>query len=483
MDSISNQKLCRDERCGSFTVLMAALVLPLMFFLFSLSLDLSMYHSESQKAQKAADDAALFAYRFLPFAIEAENAARAYLERFEGFSQKAQVTADNHSLSISVKSSVSLHFANLFGVDLQIPLEAFSSVWSSPIDSLLLLDSSSYSSPRPLVAGAWGDQAGWPAAYFFSALKLFYFAGTQVDSRVISQQCFNPLLSALKLAAIKTYDYLAASKLNALGVGFYPGNIGPLDLSREVQIAGERSSGAGEADFISINSSDFAADEYCAAAAELEVDHLAYKLPSHSSAISANFSPLPGLEPMIDQAAWTFNPQYQPYLQARQVIWSRAAQQNETANFPAVLDRARSLLFGASIQSNRRALRDKPRKSLFIFSADVPYSNGDRFSGFSGPVKLALDNSFAALRADLASLGQQSFSIYYLIMRHENEQANLDYLIPELSSYFATQELDQNGNKLAYLSLKVIQAANAEDLSNLVVSSLLLDKRSAVVAR
>lgn len=470
------------ERRGSFTILIAALVLPLMFFLFSLSVDLSMYHSESQKAQKAADDAALYAYRFLPFAAQAASAAESYLQRYEQLSKGAQVVTDNQSVSIKVRSEVALHFASLFGVDLQIPVEAYASVWSSPLDALVLLDSSAHSAPAPLLSGAWGTSSEWPAAYFFSNIKRFYEGGVALDDRAVTQQCFNPVLSNLKLAAIRTYDYLSAGHLNGVGVGFYPGNLTALDLAREVLPGGERSAQLGEADFVQVNASDYAADQYCAAAALLEPAHQEYLMPVAPAAIGGGFSPDPGTEQMLDPGNWSFNPAFQPFLQTRQVIWSRAAQNSESGNFPGVLQQARSLLFGSAVRTERAALSGKTRKALFVYSSDLPFYNGERFPGLYNSVQHELTSAFSKVRADIESF-KQKLSIYYVVLRHENEPAGMDQAIQGLAEFFASQELDQFGNKLVDFDVRLFQASDASELSSSVISNLLLDKRSGVVRR
>ena len=50
---------------GSAILLFAAVLLPIIFFVFSITIDLKLFFSEQQRIQKALDEAGLQAYRFL----------------------------------------------------------------------------------------------------------------------------------------------------------------------------------------------------------------------------------------------------------------------------------------------------------------------------------------------------------------------------------------------------------------------------------
>ena len=51
---------------GSLILFIAFVILPLIFLIFSLSLDISVYYTQSQKAQKTVDEAVMYGYKFLP---------------------------------------------------------------------------------------------------------------------------------------------------------------------------------------------------------------------------------------------------------------------------------------------------------------------------------------------------------------------------------------------------------------------------------
>ena len=234
---------------GSISFFVAAFVIPFLFFLFSLSLDLSKYYTETQKAQKAADDAALFAYRFLPFGDQAVIAARNFLNDYGNLAEGAEITADGHSVSIALNATSALSFARLFGLQAGVPMAAYARAWGTPLDAFIALDSSAQLGPAVPTGTPWGESDQWPAAYFFDALHPLYNQGVQIDPRLLTQRCFNPAFSALKKAAIAAYDYLSISPQNAVGVGFYPGAVSPLDLARDTLPGGVVDAGRGEARF------------------------------------------------------------------------------------------------------------------------------------------------------------------------------------------------------------------------------------------
>jgi len=467
---------------GSLSLFFAALVLPLLFFLFALSVDITKYFRESQRAQKALDDAALYAYKFMPFQARASQAARSYLSQYHGLAEAVDIQVDADSITLVLNSHANLSFASYFMPEGVITMTAYAKARGTPFDTLLAIDSSNYLAPG-LEEEAWGTPAEWPAADFFAAGQPYpclKSGGGWVEARNLTQLCFNEAFSALKLSAIRAYQYLAGFRFNAVGVGFFPGSGGLLfDEVRPVQFGRSPVPDGGEA-FFKNYVRYCGSCEYCAAAAQEEINHEAYKFPAANESIEGLWQPPPGEPQMILPPDWHFNPDYRSYLRASQAIWSRVALQE--------LPRIDELLLEILLRiipplfPERGGLQLRPQKTAIIFAGDVPRLGTVRFAAPGDPVALAMAAQFEQFRTVLRENPDFSLKLFYVIVQHAHSLEQLPERFMELKGFLAAEEqLDPALGRR--FELRALMASDAETLARTVAGEIILDKKSAVLSR
>jgi len=477
---------CKKEEKGSMAFFVAAIVLPLLFFLFSLSLDMSTYYTENQKLQKVLDDAALHAYRFLPYMEDAEVAAHSYLAQYGDLADNTDIVVTEDSVSLLSQKLSHLTFARLLGVDIGIPMTAYSRSRSTPFDALLLIDRASYLSPDPVAGTAWGDFSSWPAASFFQQANPISGADPTLNPVLLSQQCFNPAFSAIKTSAMQLYEYLISFQLNSVGVVVYPGNGNFVSTAREV-LPGRDIAGGGEASFISYFA-NYSGNEFCAAAAERENLYTQYQFPAANSKLEeegAFFPPAP--VHMITPGSWQYNPQYQNHLRTREVIWSQATHEGSQAvNSARVFEEVHARLAGSVSVLERGGLVHRPVKTAVIFAGDVPRIGGLRFPDVDPvtgtDIQAELSTVINALKNSVTQYGL-NLQVYYLLFEHEgNASSNFAGRVEQLRTFFANAEMI-DGQQTDAFRLKLFSGSNPDSVTADAISSLVLEKETTVIAR
>lgn len=497
---------------GSLTLFIALIVFPLLFGLFSLSLDVSNYFTVSQRAQKVADDAVLYSYRFLPSVNDARSALQMYVSQYAnnlGVADPAnptQIEVDNDFVNLTYRARFPLTFAGLLGLDVSLPVIVRASARSTPLDLFLAMDSSSYLAPNLMGNEIWGAVSDWPAAHFFANELQFYrtLAGETssnpddlINPAIVTQQCFNPAFSAEKQAAIKIYDYLATFQLNHLGVGFFPGYGRALDISREVVKSGVRPGGQGEADFNDFYGSVYHKDVYCAAAAEKELNHQAYRFPGHSSTIGSTVNcPQSAAQSMVSPITREIDPDYKPCMQARQVIWARSINPTPDQNFPAVLAEMSGALMGTASresEAGRTGLDNSVSKVGVILAGDVPRYRVNEYNeendtytlfNFRFPEQALRDRISQQLEGIISDTERfgKNYSIYYVLFRRPD--IDLDTWsaeINELQEYFA--QFNNRQLEKGSFNIKLFAADDPDKLSQDLISLILLQKKTTMLAR
>lgn len=478
-------KRLKHER-GTTMLLTAAIVVPLLFFLFSLSLDSTRYMVENQKSQKTLDEIALAAYRFLPFEAEAKAAAQSYLSHYPALAAGTQVSVDADAISLMYAGMSPLTFPRFFGFTAGLPISAVSRVRGTPLDSFIVLDVSDYVAPSLFSSAAWGDPIDWPAASFFERDFHLTFDGQAIDPRMATQQCFNPAFSTMKQAAINAFEYLSHFRMNAVGLGVYPGSSGYVDVMRDLVSAHVHEIGPGESHFPAY-SGLHNRNALCAAAAELEQIHNAYSFGTPNPRLTAGISPAVSepehlTRPDVSQGSWEINPEFIPYVRARHALWSQTRREGAIGNTTEAIRELRVQLVGAAARELRAGLANSVLKSAFIFAGDVPRSAAARFPD-SG-VKNDLIEQFDALKDDIAA-SQRSLSLklYYVLFRFEgNEFDGFLDRVRDLSVFFDEQQ-KINGRESENLQIRLIFADSPLAFENFGLGPLLLSGRTAVLSR
>ncbi|MBX7144285.1 MAG: hypothetical protein K1X79_07520 [Oligoflexia bacterium] len=464
-----------SQECGSMTLFFAAAILPLLFLVFSLSLDAGRYYTALEKWQKVLDEAVTYGDHFLPYQEQAETATRSYLAQFGASS--AQVTVGADEVSALINLPVKLSFPQYFGMDLSIPLSTYSRARSTPFDSFVALDVSSYMGPSVFASTAWGDPAQWPPASFFEYEQPIVDISGVLNPLLVTQQCFNPVLSRYKESAQRAYEFLSHFSKNAVGVGVYPGYGTYIDVVRATESPDSRPVGGGEVDF-DLYAGVHNRNVLCAAAAEREQAHAPYRFPTYNSALEPNSSGNSGvlILPASDPSQYQVNAAYLPALRAREVIWSQAVREGTLPETHEILRELRSQVVGAYFQGNRGGLSGNAVKSMFIFAGDVPWSLGARFpDAASSPL---LQAQLAALRQDISDSGNAlRISLTYVLSRHlGNDSPDLDARVDALKQLFSS-ESNQN------LRLDVVNVSNFDDIERGVLAPVIMRQRTSVLAR
>ncbi len=392
-----------------------------------------------ERAQRVADEAANLGLRYLPFAAEAKVTAEAFLMQ-EGFPACSVVDAGTDAVSVRLDCSFESGFAKFFGASLPIPLSAYAEVRMNPIDIFIALDTGSAVAPRE--GALWGDESEWPVADFFSQEYPVHLDGRPLDARYLTQQCFNPLFSVLKRTAIQLYDYFIRFNLNAVGIGFFPGQIHSLYVARSALPPGLRGDGIGEAQsekFVSVSS----ADSLCAAAAEREQHARQYHLPSLNEEIMSPYDFAAGRPlAMTMPPSFEFNPEYLPFALSRELIWTKAAKSGAPYRTSAVIEEIaaqlladRSRLFEK--KHSRGGLKNQALKVALILAADLPAEGEARFPAVES--QEAIKQSLARIR-DFAERTSTTFLLFYVLgpetkqQEHGEAFALLDEIFRQASS-------------------------------------------------
>ena len=379
---MSKNNIVQKLERGSTAFFVSAVVLPLMFFLFTISVDFHKYLSERQRVQQVLDDAALYAYRFLPFTEAAASAAKsriisAGLESYGDVAKILQVNTFGDSLVLNFKASAKLMFATYFVPGVSLPLIVNSRARGTVFNAAIAMDVSGYLAPDPQGRSPWGDETEWPAANFFSVGQRPELepASDQTKARVYTQQCFGPGFLGVKRTAIRVFDYFSSFSGNAIGLAVVPGEFSNYQRLRAVTAPGEVSSGEGEAAFVPY-SSNFAANDWCAAAAENEIQVDDYRFPV-GDGIGAKV-PVQTAAMMVTPGVWSYNQFYQAGLRARESLWSQAARTGKYFDTPKSIAAIRNELVGAS-SATRSGLINSAINFGVIISGDLPRSSGKRF--------------------------------------------------------------------------------------------------------
>lgn len=481
---------------GSVAIFFAAVMLPLLMILFSLSIDATRYYRESGTAQEALDEAATHAVRFLPFQEEAAESARRILARHGEFFEGTTLEVTSDTVSLDLTRGVPLSFASFFWSGAQIPISVHSSARTTPYDIYLAVDSSNYLSP-PFGSPLWdeGNLLEWPAAYFFEQVKEIRYEGQPIDARWLTQQCFNSAFSYLKLAGIRIYEYLAGFGKNSIGVGLFPGVSGELiQEARPLSLSTLRVGQGGDAVFPPYNRL-FASSEYCAAAAELETHAVQYRVPESNERISRRFVPPLGAPSIVAPQSWTYqSPEYDPFLQVKEVIWSRATHEATPRSedlIAAVLGSLMSARF-----DDRGGLVNSSVRLGIILAGDVPWSSDVDVAGSTyyrfGEHPIVEDRLRAAIRSIADQLQQPvnkwlNIKLLYVVFSHpELPEAIRGSHLAELKRLFSELERKNpalEGDKIPNLSLQVISTSSPESLVKEVAGTIVMLDRNSMVSR
>jgi Flp pilus assembly protein TadG len=401
---------------GSAALLFFAVVIPILVICGVITFDINRVLTERSGLQKAADQAALIGARSLPHTERAITAAVGVLKQ-EGIYQGApwnggrlvvSVTADQGTVHTSITMPLQASLASYFLDENELGVIAASSATTAPRIVDIFVDTSAYLAPPLTESGgdvlgadtAWGlaklppycsnsrltvEQRTacqtmrtavrrgdfWPTAQFAQRNPI-RFSGSVVPPLMVTQQCFNPALSAIKEAALRIYEFTATSPMNQVGVAVGPSSSGGATSLKDI----------GRGDKISTYPSlveGGISDSFCLAMSEEERSHTGYNVPPQASYTQGQ-SELSAT--IVKQGeGWTvLNPRD---LSVRKGIWGRAVARRVGTNgvaeqivdFEKVLEVMRRRVEGSLV---RYASGVRPTYSSIILLGDLPYVDNTR---------------------------------------------------------------------------------------------------------
>lgn len=482
---------------GSVSIFVAAVIFPLLFILLSIVIDLNAYKVNTQRLQQATDDAALYGVKFLPYREKAEAAARSYLSHYARTADTAEISAGSDALFVSIKEVTPLSFATFFGIESGFLSQAVTRARGVPFDVSIMVDRSSYMAPPLTALGgeAWSDEGEWNTADLIEDGVLALSSPT-VDARIATQQCFNPVFSALKYAAILALDNLSGFGLNRSSVGFFPGGIDAISSIRPMQKGGKRSGemespfpdmrwtvdGDGESIWVpdyQATPETFIGETGCAAIAE--TDHNSrYRFPDLNSEFSVAESCSGSL---IDTSSWAVRDDYLPCLRSREVMWSRSVHSSELPSTSAVFARILNTVASNRADSGRGGLVNNAIRAGIVLTADLPREGGIVFDENGGvdPVRDALRSVFSVYRERLSMAVEQPIDISYVLVDRPDRSFS-ESEIQSLQTFFNEESIIE-GQDPEKFRIRVFHGSRPEVIVQNVIASLVLQRKTAVLSR
>ena len=476
----------RSER-GSMSLFVAAVLLPLLFFFFTITLDLERFFRTSGDIQHALDEAALYSYRFLPNESLASTMASLYLQQNSGVSGSVTVSVASDSLRLAYHGASKLSFGGLLASvaggtkDVGIPLSLVSEVRGSPIDAYILMDTSSYLAPLITGSTTWGAPGEWPEANLFrSQLQIRDTNGNPLNDGAVTQQCFNPVFSEIKLATIRTYQQLSNFSKNGVGVGVVPGRDGTPESIREIRPISAPT--IGEATFNdSVLGTGGMSNHFCLAAAEFETATSHYRFHVSPNGLNHLWYPQtddPMPASITVPGSWNLDPGYAPFLSMPQAVWGQKVSENRVGDISATLDHVFANLISAPSIAERGTLAGKAKSVGILLMGDLPHEGSEKFPHpiVQSTIRNRLRNIKDILSQNLIRHDSR-IRLFWVISDHESiHSADFNESISLLRELLTTENSEG-------LRITLVSGSVPSILTEKIVESILLEGKTAVIAR
>lgn len=478
---------------GSVPLFFVTFVLPLLFFLLSLSLDVGTYFSERANTQKVLDDVAMYAYRFLPYQSQAQSATASYVGRYGPVGAGISLTFPADGVELRVSRTFPLMFATMFGLPgAGLPLVLTSRVRGVSSDVYVSLDVTATVAPpqtqsAPL-ATQWGDQNTWPASNYFNAPQFGQAVTNPEVRRILTQQCFNPVFAGLKRSAIEVVDYLGGFSLNSIGIGMDNGNLyDPLELIRSVRgsLPLPQSQQTNQDATFANFKNNLVSNIDCVGVAERSDAPDQFKLPQFSGAlpVRGNFSGRPST--LIDPATGQVNATYLPYLQGREVLWGQVARGGAGGSTATLVMNALTQVLLAPPVPGRAGLKASAKKVLIFFASDLPRQGSVLFQTSSDAAGQALHSAlvtsvFPYVRAASTAGVTGRVELLYVLLQSPSVP-DRSVGAAALQSFFDAERATANLTTQQFYP-RVIYVSDPQVLTEQVLAALAIMNSTSVVS-
>jgi hypothetical protein len=469
-------KSFQSDSRGSITLVSATILLPILFFLLTISLDLTQLYSDRSTVQRLLDEAALQGYRYLPYTDQAKQAVNGYLKQLNSLPGAVETIIGSDSVEIIYDGVAPFTFASFVGKDSGIPYQISARARGTVFHAVLGLDTGESLAPQSGTE-LWGSEGLWPAARLFTHFQPF---GAHITAREMTQQCFNPVFLGLKRSALRLFDYLSSFNKNSLGLIFFPGTLGSLD-----QIKDTRRSGLAltkpVTGYFNIANGPISKNSYCLALTEEEPLESPYRIPNRSGLDKETES---GEPRFTDPFSYLVPETSLADLTVRETLWTRAIKPGNVSTRTILSSSIAMLSVAGQLNDfeTRNSLAQKPTKASIILTSQLPHEGLEFF-----PSQSVKDALIVSLQQFWRLLGGGSDDhiqqvrkgiLYYVVLAVPG--ASIDrQLIDELQEFFNQVLIDGGMDK--QLSVRVVYSENADDLAAGVVRSLVLENNTAVI--
>lgn len=459
----------KDCQLGSITLFAATVLFPIIFFLLSISLDLTQLYAERASVQRVIDQAALYAYRFLPFQVQARHAVDTYLRSLSSIHGSYETYIDSGQVEITYHGRAPFFFAAFVGNSVGIPYDLHTRVRGTVMHAVVMVDSSSSVAPVS-TEELWGAPALWPAANLFIHFKPF---GSTVSPRFITQQCFNPAFNIIKRSAIGILDYLSSFSKNSVALGFYPGTLSSIDLVKNAQRSGTMLSDIRLGYFNTANS-PYAKNSFCLAASE-EIQHEnPYEIPK-----KVNFTEIPHipLGRLTDQVNYLVTSDSIANISMREVLWSRAIRPGQVS-IQQILERSLAVLQDGGTYNqfeDKNRIAELPVDSIIILSSGLPKEGNAIFP--DAIVQLSLKNSIMRIMETHRSNNHRTL-LYFVIFDPFLNQIDISQI--EALQTFLNQLIENNEVGQRFQA-RVVHSDHSDDIPTGIIRSLVLENNTAII--
>lgn len=256
---LSHSRLCEES---GHVLLYALGVLPFVLTLSILAVDLSGWQRLRQEAQQVSDRLALQAAQQLPDQNRTLGFIAESVASFGGRFQLASVEVNEQQVRLALAGGYESFFDMFLsqaGGERVFSVYHESAAGIVPGDYVVVVADGQTLRPNATLLGdgtaqleePWGDPGSWPQSGYFSCVTSPSINNPSAPwrwweqwndtgfRRWLTQACYNPVFSNLKLAAIQVVDALASVATNRVGALLSPGTGGPLGYSVLRHIRGE----------------------------------------------------------------------------------------------------------------------------------------------------------------------------------------------------------------------------------------------------
>lgn len=212
----------KNNTKGSATLFFTVGVLPVFTILAMISVGLADYYFSMQHEQKLLDQAAMLGATALPDTNLAYSKVSGFLKQKSKLFKILQTEIQNDLVSIKINAEHNFKFAQIFQEKFNLPMVLKSQARSRKQNFLILIDSSYYMAPDPFYGKTWGNPGDWPEAQYLN--NNFTENNYQLIAKnphLLTQQCFNPVFSLVKYAALE-FDTYAKTTNDYISLNFLP---------------------------------------------------------------------------------------------------------------------------------------------------------------------------------------------------------------------------------------------------------------------